>query len=138
MLVAAELTLAGIPSMKVPDYWPGYDVIAQPPTEKPQGVSVKSRHFKRGSDDFFGYLVTDVFDWLALVILPGDAETRRRIFIIPRTLADATASKNRPGTKHDNERYWRIDKVAIVFADFEDNFTLNGTGHAKTIAASAS
>ncbi len=28
MLVAAELTLAGIPALKVPDNWPGYDVIA--------------------------------------------------------------------------------------------------------------
>ena len=30
MLVAAELTLAGIPALKVPDNWPGYDVIGQP------------------------------------------------------------------------------------------------------------
>jgi hypothetical protein len=29
MLVAAELTLAGVPAMKIPDNWPGYDVIAQ-------------------------------------------------------------------------------------------------------------
>jgi len=28
MLVAAELTLAGVPALKAPDYWPGYDVIA--------------------------------------------------------------------------------------------------------------
>ena len=30
MLVAAELTLAGIPAIKMPDSWPHYDVIAQP------------------------------------------------------------------------------------------------------------
>jgi hypothetical protein len=30
MLVAAELTLAGVPSLRVPDLWPGYYVIAQP------------------------------------------------------------------------------------------------------------
>ena len=28
MLIAAELTLAGVPAMKAPDFWPGYDVIA--------------------------------------------------------------------------------------------------------------
>jgi hypothetical protein len=28
MLVAAELILAGIPALKVPDNWPGYDVIS--------------------------------------------------------------------------------------------------------------
>lgn len=31
MLVAAELTLAGIPSMKGMDYWPGDDVIKVQP-----------------------------------------------------------------------------------------------------------
>jgi hypothetical protein len=30
MLVAAEMTLAGVPALKVPDNWPDYDVIAQP------------------------------------------------------------------------------------------------------------
>jgi len=30
MLVAAEMTFAGVPAMKMPDNWPGYDVIAQP------------------------------------------------------------------------------------------------------------
>jgi hypothetical protein len=25
MLVAAELTLAGVPALKASDYWPGYD-----------------------------------------------------------------------------------------------------------------
>jgi hypothetical protein len=42
MLVAAELTLAGVPALKVPDNWPGYDVIAHPSDRGPQQVSVKS------------------------------------------------------------------------------------------------
>lgn len=29
MLVAAELTLAGIPALKVPDNWPHYELIAE-------------------------------------------------------------------------------------------------------------
>ena len=28
MLIAAEMTLAGVPAMKMPDNWPCYDVIA--------------------------------------------------------------------------------------------------------------
>lgn len=28
MLVVAELTLGGIPALKVPDNWPGYDIVA--------------------------------------------------------------------------------------------------------------
>lgn len=39
MIVAAELTLAGVPALKVPDNWPGYDVIAQPLDGEPQRIS---------------------------------------------------------------------------------------------------
>jgi hypothetical protein len=46
MLVAAELTLAGVCA---PDYWPGCDAIAQPVGAAMQGVQVKSRTFKRGA-----------------------------------------------------------------------------------------
>lgn len=82
MLVAAELTLAGVPAFKLPDNWPGYDVIAQPPSQTPQRVSVKARTFKSGN--FVGYDQLDVFDWLAIVILPGPGCEHRRIFILPR------------------------------------------------------
>jgi len=30
MLIAAEMTLAAVPALKVPDNWPHYDVVAQP------------------------------------------------------------------------------------------------------------
>lgn len=124
MLVAAELTLAGIPALKVPDNWPGYDLIAQPPgTSEPQRISVKSRTFKQGPA-YIGYSVTDPFEWLALVILPGDSETRRRIFVIPREVADEKARRNKPTTKSANGRYWSIAEVETIFAAFESNFSL--------------
>ncbi len=48
MLMAAELTLSGVPALKVPDNWPHYDIIAQPPgMAEPIRISVKSRTFKR-------------------------------------------------------------------------------------------
>src|SRR5438270_13747134 len=72
MLVAAELTLAGVPALRVPDFWPGYDVIAQPKDpivqsakRNPLRISVKSRTFKSGGGTFVTYLETDDFDWLA-------------------------------------------------------------------------
>ncbi|TPJ53527.1 hypothetical protein FJ462_33180, partial [Mesorhizobium sp. B2-6-7] len=49
MIVAAELTLAGVPALKVPDNWPSYDVIAQPVDDAPQRISVKARTFKAGA-----------------------------------------------------------------------------------------
>jgi hypothetical protein len=123
MLVAAELTLAGVPSLRVPDIWPAYYVIAQPLGREPQRISVKSRTFKPGPA-YLSYNVTDIFDWLAIVILPGNTETRRRLFLIPRTLADAKARRDKPLSKTENERYWRIDEVSKIFAKFENNFTL--------------
>jgi hypothetical protein len=77
MLVAAELTLAGVPSLRVPDIWPAYYVIAQPLGREPQRISVKSRTFKP-SRAYLSYNVTDIFDWLAIVILPGNTATLRR------------------------------------------------------------
>lgn len=48
MVVAAELILAGVPALKVPDNWPGYDVIAQPVGYPPQLVSVSLERSSRG------------------------------------------------------------------------------------------
>jgi hypothetical protein len=123
MLVAAELTLAGVPSLRVPDLWPSYYVIVQPSGRQPQRISVKSRAFKPGPA-YVSYDEADIFDWLAIVILPGNTETRRRLFSIPRTLADAKARRDKPMSKTANERYWRIDEVSKTFAKFEDNFSL--------------
>lgn len=59
MLVAAELTLVGIPAVKAPDNWPHYDVIAQSPDrDEPWRVSVKSRTFKKGQA-FVSYVDED-------------------------------------------------------------------------------
>ncbi|KAF0123552.1 MAG: hypothetical protein FD139_1430 [Methylocystaceae bacterium] len=127
MLIAAELTLAGVPALKVPDNWPGYDVIAQPPgLNEPLRISVKSRTFKKGAA-FVEYLETDTFDWLAIVLL-NCPDHSRRIFLIPRAVADAKARKNKPTTKTAKERYWPIDQIADVFPEFEDNFSLAPEG----------
>jgi hypothetical protein len=130
MLVAAEMTLAGVPALKVPDNWPSYDVIAQPRDGRPpQRVSVKSRTFKTGGETFVVYNVNDEFDWLAVVLLPGGGVTQRRIFIIPRVLADEKARKNNPTAKNADERYWRQDKVPTIFTAFENNFCLSLVGN---------
>src|SRR5262245_11014667 len=80
VLVAAELTLAGVPAMKMPDNWPHCDVMAQPKESDPQLISVKSRTFKTGAA-YVGYLETDKFDWLAIVLLPDQGQPERRFFV---------------------------------------------------------
>jgi hypothetical protein len=142
MLVAAELTLAGVPALRVPDFWPGYDVIAQPrdliaqPTDrKPLRISVKSRTFKSGGGKFVTYLETDIFDWLAIVLLPGEAQKERQIFLVPRKLADEKARKDKPTSKTAKERYFRIDEVAKIFADFKESFSLKHTGKSSVLVS---
>jgi hypothetical protein len=123
MLVAAELTLAGVPALKVPDNWPHYDVIAQPYDSDPQRISVKSRTFKRGSA-YVEYTATDEFDWLAIVVLDQLAEPSRAIYLIPRPVADEFARQDKPTAKTANLRYYRIDEVETLFANFRGNLGL--------------
>ena len=127
MLVAAELTLAGIPALKVPDNWPHYDVIAQPFERSAQRISVKSRTWKTGPA-YVEYNSTDAFDWLAIVLL-GAAEGEgagqgRAIYLIPRDEADRLARQDKPTSKTANLRYFRIDQVEEIFARFRSNFQL--------------
>ena len=117
MLVAAELTPAGVPALKASDYWPGHDVIAQPRDRKPQRITVKSRTFKQGAA-FVSYSAEDVFDWLAIVILPGEDSSSRRIYVIPRSVADKNA-RTYTSEKTVNLREYRIDKVARQFSAYE-------------------
>ena len=123
MLVAAELTLAGIPALKVPDNWPHYDVIAQPVNAPAQRISVKSRTFKRGAA-FVDYKAEDQFDWLAIVILSGEAAADRQVYVVPKATADQHARRDKPTSRTANLRYYRIDELERLFGAFENNFSL--------------
>lgn len=123
MLVAAELTLAGIPALKVPDSWPHYDVIAQPEGAPAQQISVKSRTYKRGSA-YVEYNAYDRFDWLAIVLLPGEGSDCRQFYIVPRSVADQFARQDKPTSKTAHQRYFRIDEVARLFPTYKGNFGL--------------
>jgi hypothetical protein len=102
MLVAAQLTLHGIPAYTVPVNWPACDVAADPPGRRRQTISVKTRTLAGGGN--IGWRRHDSFDWLAVVVL--HTETLDfiipDIFIIPRTDADALADKRaREAKKHE-------------------------------------
>jgi len=124
MLVAAELTLAGIPALKVPDNWPHYDVVAQPFARAAQRISVKSRTFKRGPA-YVEYNENDQFDWLAIVLIAADDCTDRAIYVVPRHVTDSHARQDKPTSKTAQLRYFRIDEVEQIFSKFRDNFTLS-------------
>jgi hypothetical protein len=119
MLVAAELTLAGVPALKVSDNWPGYDVIAQPTGGKPpQRISVKSRTANSG----LNYIGFDpaTSDWLAIVLLLS--EGRRQIFVVPQDLA-RLHSFSRP-YRPQNPCGLRLKTIRDLFAAYANNFAL--------------
>lgn len=110
MLVAAELTLAGVPALKVPDNWPGYDVVAQRPGgEKPLRISVKSRTVNGRNPYIRDCEDATAFDWLAIVLLGCDGERHRRIFMVPQAAAYKAARYNKPGSKSMRPR-WHASK----------------------------
>lgn len=131
MLVAAELTLAGIPALKVPDNWPHYDVIAQPLGLAAQRISVKSRTYKQGAA-FIDYKVEDQFDWLAIVLLIGNDAAQRLVYMVPRAVADRHARQDKPTSKTASLRYYRIDEVERLFGAYRHNFALTAAGAANT------
>ena len=111
------------PALKVPDNWPHYDVVAQPRDAVPQRVSVKSRTWKRGAA-YVTYYEHDQFDWLAIVLLANPDGTGREIYLVPRNVADKLARRDKPTSKTAAERYFRVDQVSEIFADYQDNFRL--------------
>jgi hypothetical protein len=85
MLVAAYLTLAGVPTTVMPDGWPDYDLIAQPPDrQQPERISVKARYKSLGTTSYRVDL--EGWDWLALVFL-AERGAKPQFWIIPRDVA---------------------------------------------------
>jgi hypothetical protein len=126
MLVAAELTLAGIPALKVPDNWPHYDVIAQPLGRPAQRISVKSRTFKTGPA-YVEYNDLDRFDWLAIVLVNGTDCSDRAIYLIPRAACDRNARRDKATSRTAHLRYYRIDEVDRLFSGYRGNYSLSET-----------
>jgi hypothetical protein len=112
MLVAATLTLHGIPSFTMPPNWPGYDVIAEPEDRRLQRISVKCRHLGNG----YIHIKNKKFDWLAIVLI---GELPYRFFIIPRAIAERHASHRADGT---HVIYTKT--VPQKFGAYENNFEL--------------
>jgi hypothetical protein len=132
MLVAAELTLHGIPAFITPSGWRSYDVVAQCPKRGLQRISVKTRRYANGN--FVAYSNSEVFDWLAIVILPRSANATRRIFIVPRDVANIRSYESpqwngRGFLVHEIIRWPAFSlpdpRSDGRLADYEDNFNLS-------------
>jgi hypothetical protein len=114
MLVAARLTLAGNPATVMPDGWPHYDLIAQPPDRSPQRISVKTRY--QGSTHTF-HFSPEGCDWIAFVFLP--ATGTERIWILP--VDDARNISASDGVR----RRLPLARLAEQLNNWESNFCLS-------------
>jgi hypothetical protein len=114
MLVAARLTFAGNPAMVMPDGWPHYDLIAQPPAGPPKRISVKTRC--RGSTHTY-HFSSEGCDWIAFVFLP--VKGIERVWLLP---ADVAVNVSAPdGTRR------RLPLAHLKqLNDWEGNFALRG------------
>ena len=121
--VIAMLGFNGVPASKMPDNWPGYDLVAQLPGDQPPSrISVKFCTYSDKPGSYVGYEPKDHFDFIALVLKYPD---RSRTWILPRTIAHTTAL-NPNGSKSGKftKREWQIKAIEKRFPQYEDNFAL--------------
>jgi hypothetical protein len=121
--VLSELSFAGIPAQKMPDNWPGYDLIAQPVGCLPQRINVKTVTWSENPGRFIIYKKSDDFEWFA-VVLVDCPEHKRRVFLIPRSALDAKAMHGRETSKVYDESAVLCRRVPAQFAEYENNFEL--------------
>jgi hypothetical protein len=132
MLVAAEMTLAGVPTFLAPSNWPTYDLIGESKDFlAPQRISVQTRTFMPGASQNVDYCkeLKNNFDWLAIVLLDCSGEMKRRFFIVPKAIADEIFDSGRIGTKNEGWKFLQVDKMDKKLQKFEDNFDLSPIGH---------
>jgi len=113
MLVAANLTLNGIPSFISPVNWPGYDVVAEPSPKRLIKISVKCRRISK--IDFR----PEKFDWLAIVLID---QKQYQCFIVPSKIATKNAKKKENGLHTIN-----FTEVRAKFEKYQDSFALKTT-----------
>ena len=116
--------------------WRGFDVVGQCPERGLQRISVKTRNFG-SSRNFVSYNDEDEFDWLAIVVLPATTRYKRRIFIVPRDVANSRSYSRHTGMAAASTctnsldgpplHPTRCSHVDCGLADYENNFSLSVT-----------
>jgi hypothetical protein len=114
MLVAAQLTLSGLPTTKMPDGWPGYDLVAQPTTGRPIRISVKSRYLATYHSAY--RFDPDGWDWIAFVLM---VERRPRVWLMPRDVAIRESTALESGLRRFSHA-----KLMTELSVWENNFNV--------------
>jgi hypothetical protein len=112
--VLAELSFAGLPATKMPDGWPGYDLMVGGRTDS--RISVKGMRYidKPGANKFWRFH-PDGWDWLAVTRF--NADQTRTIYIAPREWVLSVAG---PGSGGLRDLYGSTPGLEM----FRNNFRL--------------
>jgi hypothetical protein len=115
--VISMLGFNSVPAAKMPDNWPGYDLVAQPPDgAQPLRISVRFRIDGKHAP-YVRYKPNERFDFIALVYKRPDGI---RTWILPRSVAEKTANGKKTGT-----RFWSRHTLEKRCSAYENNFRLD-------------
>lgn len=116
--VIAMLGFANVPATKMPDGWPGYDVLAQPVGEPPQRINVKGRRWPN-SGRAFRLQANGPWEWVAAVVI----ETATiRCWLLPRNEALRLSTV----MPMDGERRLNLSTLFTQCGQWEGNFAIGG------------
>jgi hypothetical protein len=129
--VAAKLTFAGLPTIKLSDNWPGYDLLALPPNQAPLKISVKTRRQAtvKGNVKF----TTGEWDWLAIVLFPLEGK-EPCLWLLPRAVAFAH-SVPLSAISDQKGRRVRYETLFGSLSCYRDNLRLDPNPAADRLAA---
>ena len=130
MAVAGKMGIRGMPTQKMADNWPGYDLIAQPMDGRPpQRISVKGTRSIGRTDAFVTYIEDSAaFDWLAIMFVDDEDET---IYLVPKTDFDAVTRRSLQDKGPQAGRtqvYVTTRNVPRLFNAFKSNWLLDEQG----------
>ena len=123
--VISMLGFNNIPASKMPDNWPGYDLVAQLPDDtKPLRVSVKFRTYSDAPGAYIGYEPAEQFDFIALVSSIRTA-FEHGYFRVPSRMRLRSIRAEAKSGKF-TKREWQVKSIAKRFPAYENNFGLAG------------
>lgn len=120
----SQFTFAGYPASKMPDCWPGYDLVV----ETGHGlvrVSVKTRRetAKWKSGSWFAFDERVACDWIVFIFLPLDGAIRS--WVVPFELARELGNKPLPSRRDPHNRdvsFTKLNREPLSF--YEGNWQL--------------
>lgn len=132
--VMSDLTFNGIPAVKMPDNWPGFDIMAVPSNRAPLKISVKARHQATAKGNIKMRTGGD-WDWMAIILMPMGGGAPRSWYI-PREIVMANST---PLSQINDLPSRRITYQQLFgpLAIYEDNFVLDPAGRPTVLPLAA-